>query len=155
MIVVVDIGNATVKVTNKMLEEWHIKDIADIIHIAKENTFSTPYLLKSMAEVLGMPDFMFDLMPTKMYVLSNNKGFYGATEICNNSTMQNIANKLQADLIVLPSSVHEVIIMPKKNDDNIEELTTMVQEVNASDVDTDEVLSNHYYIYTRENGWGF
>lgn len=155
IIVVVDIGIGTIKVTNKMLEEWHISNFEDLVCVAKENTFKTPYVLKSIEELLDLTDMLTEEMVIQMHTLTNEELFYGATEICNEKTMQEIANKLNADLIVLPSSVHEVVIMPKFKDVDFGYLTYMVREVNRRDVSPDEVLSDHYYLYSRENGWSF
>ena len=153
-------GCATIKVTHDMLQHWNYVAISDILPIARENTFRTPYVLQSMAEIMaelmGLSKEIFEAeMQFPMNVLTNKTKLNGATEICNYSTMKEIAEQFQSDLIVLPSSIHEVIIVPKIDDMNIEDLTNMVKEVNESEVAEDEVLSDHAYVFTRENGWDF
>ena len=150
---------ATIKVNNKMLSMWKLSSLTSILPIATENTFKTKYSLTSMADILseltGLPKEMLEDAPIKMYVLTNETKNYGATEICNYNTMKEIADLLQSDLIVLPSSIHETIIVPKEEDMDIEELTQMVRDVNGSEVATNEVLSDHAYVFSRENGWEY
>ena len=145
-------GVATIKVTNDLLRLWNT-DLSSVLSIANKNTFATPYSYTSMAEALGLPEYMMDSLPIKMYVLTNATTCHGATEICNYKTMEEIADKLQSDLIVLPSSIHEVIIVPKDDNMDINELTNMVQAINGSEVAADEVLSDHAYVFNRDNGW--
>lgn len=155
-----DNGLATIKITNQLLKSWG-KTFTDILLYANRNTFNVPYTLKSMAEImaemLDVPQEIIDIIAadSPMYVLSNKTNVNGATMICNYDVMTEIANKLDADLIVLPSSVHEVIIVPMRNGMNVTEMTRMVREINSSEVEPEDVLSDHAYIFTRKNGWEF
>ena len=58
-----------------------------------------------------------------------------------------IAEKVGGDYFVLPSSVHEVLIMPKSEDMDPKELRNMVQDVNATQVAEGEILSDQVYGY--------
>ena len=53
---------------------------------------------------------------------------------------------------MLPSSVHEVIIVPEKAAVQKEELSVMVAEINRTQVDEEEILSDNAYYYDRETG---
>ena len=55
-------------------------------------------------------------------------------------------------IYILPSSVHELIILPSSEVDDIEFLKTMVCEINDSVVADDEILSYNVYQFTKENG---
>ena len=70
----------------------------------------------------------------------------GAAAILNDTARQEIAEKL-GDFYVLPSSIHEVMIVPKSTGRSLEELELMVRSVNSSEVEPDEVLSDHVYEY--------
>ena len=59
------------------------------------------------------------------------------------------AQKLGEDLYILPSSVHEVILLPKLSVFEKDELVNMVREVNTEGVAAEEVLSDHVYEYNR------
>ena len=58
-----------------------------------------------------------------------------------------IAEKVGGDYFVLPSSVHEVLIMPKSEDMDPKELRNMVQNVNVTQVAEGEILSDQVYEY--------
>lgn len=70
----------------------------------------------------------------------------GATQIMDDNIRQEIAEKI-GDFYVLPSCIHETIIIPKDIGMELEELEHMVQEVNYTQVALDERLSDHVYEY--------
>ena len=84
-----------------------------------------------------------------MYVLTNNIRFYGATCITYPHVIRDFANEHQSDVYIIPSSIHEVILIPgnKWERDKINE---MITEVNTKELDEVEILSDHVYIYNRE-----
>lgn len=90
------------------------------------------------------------LKDTDMYVLTNSRRCFGAAEILDKKTMRTIADKVGDRFIVLPSSVHETIVLPPKDETEYKWLATQVQEVNDSQVDIEERLSYHVYVYSRD-----
>ena len=84
-----------------------------------------------------------------MYVLTNCRKFFGASEILDKNTLHSIADKIGDGFILLPSSVHEVIILPPQNEKEYGKLAEMVQEVNMTQVSVEEQLSDHVYVYCR------
>lgn len=64
-----------------------------------------------------------------------------------------IAEELDADLIVLPSSVHEVIVM-QLDEDRVDDLRDTVRTINAASdvIRANEVLSNNVYAYRKDMG---
>lgn len=95
---------------------------------------------------------LFSDTDIKMYVLTNRAKTFGATEIMDAHTLQAIGKMLADDFIVIPSSVHETIIVPADNAPEYSELADMVCEINATHVDAKERLSNHIYRYYRNEG---
>ena len=85
-----------------------------------------------------------------MYVLSNNIGVYGATAMLYPDIIKEFADTMGADLFILPSSLHEVILVL---DDgygcNIDFLKEMVMDVNMQMLDMDDILSDSVYKYSR------
>ena len=63
-----------------------------------------------------------------------------------------IAEKAESDLYILPSSVHEVLVLKADNEIEPKELKTMVTEINGTEVAQDEVLTDNAYRYVRESG---
>ena len=85
----------------------------------------------------------------KMYVLTNKKKTNGASCIFYEDVLSRFSKKIDRDLFVLPSSIHEVIIVPKTDFITKDELKTMVCEVNASEVDECDRLSDNVYIFEK------
>lgn len=63
-----------------------------------------------------------------------------------------IADRVGDGFIVLPSSLHEMIVLPPKAESEYERLADMVREVNDTQVDVEERLSCHVYAYSRNEG---
>lgn len=87
---------------------------------------------------------------TDMYILTNRHRRFGAAEILDKKTLRMIADQLGDRFIVLPSSVHETIVLPPKDAKKYDGLAKMVREVNDTQVDREERLSYHVYVYSRD-----
>lgn len=87
-----------------------------------------------------------------MYMLTNRNRMDGAVYILFNDILEDIASELQSDLYILPSSIHEVLILPKTDETDYEYLCETVNYVNNKDLDPMEVLSESVYIYERGKG---
>lgn len=84
-----------------------------------------------------------------MYVLTNKKNVHGAACIFYPGLLKKVAEKLKSDLVILPSSVHEVILLTDRDHTAKEELYQMVCEINKTQVDAMEVLSDAVYFYDK------
>lgn len=84
-----------------------------------------------------------------MYVLTNRHKCFGASEILDKRTLRTIAEKIGDGFIILPSSIHEVIVLEPDDEAEYEQLADMVKEVNTTQVDLEERLSDHVYVYSR------
>lgn len=83
-----------------------------------------------------------------MFVLTNDSKINGAAMLLCPSTMDKIAEQVgSSSYYILPSSIHETIVVPFNDGMNVEELKNMVHEVNSTQVAADEVLSDNIYIY--------
>ena len=89
-----------------------------------------------------------------MLVLSNTSRMYGACVLANSSVLEKVTEVVNDDVYILPSSVHELIIVPKGKASEMgvtpKDLGDMVREVNRCEVDQDERLSNHVYEFKRD-----
>lgn len=88
--------------------------------------------------------------PHDMYILTNHRRRFGAAEILDKKTLRMVADKVGDGFIVLPSSVHETIILPSKKEAEYGWLADMVREVNNTQVNEEERLSYHVYVYSRD-----
>lgn len=85
-----------------------------------------------------------------MYVLTNTMHFNGAAAMLYKDVIADFAACLEADLYILPSSIHEVILIPRVSDIEKHVLEQMVREVNREEVEQIERLSDQVYCYWRE-----
>lgn len=89
----------------------------------------------------------------KMYVLGNRSRRYGAAQMCNPQALQEAAETIGDDFWVLPSSVHEVVLLPlRQSETGAHGLAEIVREVNETQVEPQDVLSGHVYRYSRKAG---
>ena len=145
--------SASILINNAHLELWG-KTMEDIDRLAKENS---PRILKpelkSMArhEKKKPEDSDEDVLSDcGMYVLSNEKKQFGASAILYDNVIKDFSESLNSDLYILPSSVHEVIMIPSILVDSVDKLNEMICEVNATQVPLIDILSNHSYYYSRD-----
>ncbi len=150
-------GMGSMIVNDHILKLWNIST-EELDNIAWMNTKRMyPAKLMSMFEILqelcgGEIDEMQDCLakPT-MYVLSNTNKLNGAVYIADEDALDMVADELDDDYVVLPSSRHEVIIVPLKqiDDNDYSYLKDMVYEINRKEVDVEDFLSDNIYKYIR------
>ena len=87
---------------------------------------------------------------TDLYVLTNRDKLYGASAMLYSDKAKELADRLGADLLILPSSVHEVLILPDDRTQEYDFYRNMVKEVNTTQVEPEEILSYSLYRYSRE-----
>lgn len=86
----------------------------------------------------------------KMISVSNVTMREGAGVMVYPDMMKKLAEKEQSDLFIIPSSVHEVLVVPYSEGEE-ETLLSMIKDVNSSCIDREEVLSDSLYVYHRSN----
>ena len=85
----------------------------------------------------------------RMYYLSNRTRVYGASAMFYPDIMEVISGQLDADLFILPSSLHEIIILPDHGEDP-SELLSVVREINEEYIEEQDVLSTSIFYYDRK-----
>ena len=93
-----------------------------------------------------------DVRDVPMYVLSNKTKIHGAACILYENVVKDFADYLNRDIFILPSSVHEVILVPSQGAQKAQNLVEMVREVNETQVEEEEILSDSVYYFSREDG---
>lgn len=92
-----------------------------------------------------------DFNEEPIIVLSNQDGIGGANFILYTDIFEELAEQVNSDIFILPSSVHELLLIKASDGFEFYELINMVREVNATEVSIDEVLSNNIYKYDRQH----
>lgn len=112
-----------------------------------------PELLVSMRELVmeltGVWIRDEDTVP--MYVLTNQDKRFGAAAMLYSARIGELAGQLESDLLILPSSIHEVLLVPDHCGQDYAFYRQMVDEVNRTHVEPEEVLSYGLYRYCRKN----
>ena len=144
-------GTATIPVTNELVRLWETS-LTEIHQIAKQNTPQLlPAVFKPMRivieELLGNPCDNIVRADDIMFVLTNSLRNLGAACILYDDILFHICNFLKDSFYILPSSIHEVIIIPETHAPDKDTLNDMVLEVNETQVGPEDVLSNHVYYY--------
>ena len=87
-----------------------------------------------------------------MFVLSCEDKLNGASQILNKDIMKKVVERIGSDFYVLPSSVHELLLV--RNDAGVDPayLRQMVREVNAAEVQESEQLSDNIYTWSADAG---
>lgn len=150
-IAVEEVGG-TILIYNSHCDMWGI-GLDELMKAAEENTpklrpmLFTP-LQEVMSEMLG--DAAEEIPEdVKLYILSNKYKVHGAAVLLYPGITESIAERLESDLYILPSSTHEVLILPT-NENCVSQLKEMVTEVNNNCVNAEEILGYNVYHYDRE-----
>lgn len=148
-------GTGSVVVNNHLLAIWG-KTVDEIDEIAWQNMKRIyPAAFKSMSEIMGnvCSDDELEAVceDSHMYVLSCANKINGAVYMADTNELLRICEKLNDDVCVLPSSRHEVIIIPAKfvSESDYAHLKLMVCEINATQVAQEDFLSDSVYFFER------
>ena len=87
-----------------------------------------------------------------LYVLSNEKRCQGAAAILYPGILAEAARRLKGSFYILPSSIHEVILLPDDGRGNGDGLHEMIADINQSQLREEEVLSDYAYRYDAATG---
>lgn len=87
---------------------------------------------------------------TGAFMLTNESTFFGAAVLFYPGVMEKIASVLGCPYYVLPSSVHELMIIPESAEPDVQKMKETVREANTSVVDRSEILSDNIFYYDTE-----
>lgn len=152
-------GHMSAPITNSLMEQYGTS-IEELHSLAMNSLESQTLDFKSMIDVLmemmGITedDPRASMLPPEedlsMYVLTNSEKINGATAILSEKKMDEIAEQLGGNFFVIPSSIHEVIVLPIREDMNKDDLEAMINDVNSTQVAPEERLSDNLYGYNAQ-----
>ena len=161
-------GTASIPITNQLMEMWgtdrdtiHETALGNMISADQMNITSLYEIMRNilqrqLMEQDGMEEVLAEQMTQKileeaeetpLYIVTNDSGLFGAVEIMSEDIREQISDMMGGDYYVLPSSVHEVLVLSADSGMRPEELADMVQNINESFVDEKDRLSDHVYYY--------
>jgi hypothetical protein len=145
------IFKGSVLIKNGHLEFWGVTS-EDVIEQALLHTKEKKGVcFRSMSEVLynmmEEDSEIYEQAKEGMFVLTNNEKYLGAVLAVYSEVLLSIAKRLHEDFYMLPSSIHEWVVVPKSRIIDEEVLFFMVRDINDTEVMTEEILSYNVYYY--------
>lgn len=126
-------------------------DDSSIGYISK-NRPQTELLFDAGLKELSRQEMIFfklgDCIP--LQAVTNSKGYLGAALMIDKENLDAIHESYRGNFWILPSSVHEFMILPDEDNINAEELLNIVRKVNTELVSDDDKLSDSVYYYDGE-----
>lgn len=164
-------GAATTMIKDQMLEAYGV-DLQQLYQDVLHNSpVISPAQIENMGEVVGrmmledmkaagapaevIQEMEKDLQETSrdnpMTVITNDRSTDGAAAIFYPGVMDQVGERLKGDYFILPSSVHEILVVPDDGNISFRELTDMVKEVNRTQVAPEDRLTDQVYHYDTAN----
>ena len=151
-------GLESVRVSHELCDKWNV-GLNELKRVTKKNTQRIfPPKVSNMVNIVE--SFLseeekesLDLrqpMGRHIKVLTNTAGINGATVLLYDDFIKNIADELESNLYILPSSIHEVLVIPVESGAKLNELSETVMHVNQVAVSKEEYLSDTVYMYNRK-----
>lgn len=156
-------GMQSALINNDFMKKNNLSE-DDLYNLAMKNTRNIlPPTITSMNDIMykfliesGCPEAeaqelaQANMDDTHMYVLTNDVSMFGAANILYDDVLQDVSQKINGNFYILPSSIHDVIMLPATPDNNPENLAEMVSSINQEEVELGERLSNQVYHYDRD-----
>lgn len=129
-------GSATIQIRNEHLRYWRVEK-EEIRRFAEKNTPRIyPVQIRQIVRF--------------MYVATNEQCSLGAAVMRYPDFRKKVRGMIRGDFYILPSSIHEVILVPESFGLEPERMQEMVKEINQTGVAPEEVLSDSVYYFDGE-----
>lgn len=139
------LGSGSILISNAHMEMWQTST-AELMALAQENTpklFAWECL--SIARLLKVPYISREL---PMQMVSNHQRVHGAACILYPKVLEQLAERFQSNLYIIPSSIHEVLVLPQNCRVDPGFLKETIAEVNSTQVEPEEILSDNLYSFS-------
>ena len=137
-------GKATVRVTPQLLNALDVSE-DEMWNAAKENSEKDVVvegMFETLVEMRGH-DFFVPQEEDTMLVVTNNSKCNGAYAVFTDTAKAEIKKRMDVDeVIIIPSSIHECIVVPHTDEMNMDVVANIVKEVNATQVADEDILSD-------------
>ncbi|MCI9387175.1 MAG: hypothetical protein K1W36_08725 [Lachnospiraceae bacterium] len=156
-------GTASILIHNAHIKLWDIP-VMELFRAAKDNT---QRILGY--EIKGINDAIYEIMQedeqegfcfdgciaefadsVPMYVLSNKSRVEGAACMIYPDLIKDFAEALGSSLYIIPSSIHELLLLPVTNANESQDIKNMIREINDTQVKMEEILSYSLYLFDKE-----
>jgi len=149
-------GLESIRINKELMDAWGV-GTKELLEIAKENTRQLfPAKIEPLTKVMGrflqMDEEMIQdsELASPMLLLSNEQDVYGATALVYDGEAERIGEELDEDYYVIPSSVHEVLILPESEADDPDTINDIIRQINREHLGSVDILSDRSYYYCRK-----
>jgi hypothetical protein len=151
-----EIGNTMVLIQDSQREVWGITK-EELRRVAQENTQKCMGIeFKSLNEIIRemIEEEEEHIQENAAYVLTNRIRSHGASVLLYDGIFEMVAKEMKGAYYIVPSSIHELIIVPEEENINLAELKDTVIKMNTTKVGAEEVLSDNVYYFNPVRGGG-
>lgn len=150
----------SITIKHEHLALWEISE-EELFATAWSNTLSEQKAVfqtlgSAIAELQSDSEFASkgdsSLLDNPLFLLTNSEKCFGAITLCDRDKMFEIANYFDCNFYILPSSIHECLLLKDEGIYERKELEEMVEYVNRTQLSPQEILSDHVYYYDRRIG---
>ncbi len=148
-----DASLCSVMITGSMQDDYGISKKELYADALQNSPCIFPAVLKNLSDVVCPPDWAEGLEENEsgqIMVLTNREMTNGASALFYPDMMEKVSQVMGGDYYVLPSSIHELLLVPHGMTDDWKMLEKIVAEVNRNCVPPHEILSGHVYFYDAE-----
>ncbi|MBP5305289.1 MAG: hypothetical protein J6Z02_05515 [Lachnospiraceae bacterium] len=134
-------------------ESWNM-DLSKVREAAVANMKRIfPAEIKRLKDIIRIPkEILISGVFDNFYVLTNRLANLGASALLYEEELRGIAGMVGCDLYLIPSSVHEILIVPVSSNVAPDIVQDMIKEVNTTCVNPEDFLSDTLYLYEKETG---
>ena len=140
----------TAAVSRLLLERWGVSEDEVFEQAEKCMMRDDAPVIRPLRDILTELDPDDSDVPEResdLYVLTTVSGISGASAVLFSGCVEKLAEELGKDILVLPSSVHEMLLLPDWGEWEVSALRRIVADVNQSVVPSEDYLSNSVYRY--------
>ena len=155
-----ELGNASMLIQNHQINQWGIS-LQQLYDLAFQNTPKLlPYQLTGLNKMIEImkeelkdefPDDMKFNTISALYILTNKQRYHGAACMFYKDILLDFSKEINSDFYIIPSSIHEVILVPIPSDMDPDDCNDLIKEVNRKLLWQEEYLSDHVYYFRRDN----
>ena len=146
----------SIPITNDLLAMWKDVTVEMLLESARENTPRYfPPVVGSMLDVMQnmagqeMEECFKDVRDIGMLLLSNSRYSFGATAMLYEEKVAEIAEQIGEDFYVIPSSLHEVLLLPASLVEDSRDIDALIRQVNREVLSDADYLSDRVYFYKK------
>ena len=137
-------------IRNEHINLWRIP-ISVLYETARKNTaLVCPAIFRPLSSYISLMGDMEDF-GNPLWVLTNEQGIYGAATLLYPGILQKIYQQLKDSYYLLPSSVHEFLVLAEQHSASRSCLKRIVYEANVTVVEQSEFLSDNIYYFNGKN----